>query len=153
MICTSSFIRLRRNTLHPAVRTQLPGPLLGHIYASTSWARYRGIPTLRLRRHSSGDGLFSQQHLLPSHRSSHKDGTLRKSVPTSLTITSRRHLTNRFANMTATKIDGNTIAKEIRERLSAEIKKLQETNPRYKPSLIIVQGTQDVSSSRNGLEH
>ncbi|OCK75123.1 FTHFS-domain-containing protein [Lepidopterella palustris CBS 459.81] len=41
--------------------------------------------------------------------------------------------------MTATKIDGTAIAKGIRERLGAEIKKRQEINPRYKPSLKIVQ--------------
>lgn len=43
--------------------------------------------------------------------------------------------------MTAEKIDGTAIAKGIRTRLHAEIKKTQETNPRYKPSLTIVQGT------------
>jgi hypothetical protein len=42
--------------------------------------------------------------------------------------------------MTATKIDGTAIARSIRERLGGEIKKKQETNPRYKPSLKIVQG-------------
>jgi methylenetetrahydrofolate dehydrogenase (NADP+)/methenyltetrahydrofolate cyclohydrolase/formyltetrahydrofolate synthetase len=42
--------------------------------------------------------------------------------------------------MTATKIDGKAIAQSIRERLGAEIRKRQETNPRYKPSLRIVQG-------------
>ncbi|KAI9752380.1 MAG: hypothetical protein M4579_005651 [Chaenotheca gracillima] len=41
--------------------------------------------------------------------------------------------------MTATKIDGTAIAKSIRERLGAEIKKTQESNPRYKPSLTIIQ--------------
>ncbi|KAI9711375.1 MAG: hypothetical protein M1812_007224 [Candelaria pacifica] len=41
--------------------------------------------------------------------------------------------------MAAAKIDGNAIAKGIRERLSAEIQKTQQTNPRYKPSLTIVQ--------------
>ncbi len=148
MIRTSSFIRL-----HPAARTQLPRPLLDHFYAPGSWAKSRSIASLRPRRQSSGEGLYSQQHLLFSHRPLHKDGTLRKPVPTSLTITSRRYLTDRFANMTATRIDGNAIAKEIRERLSAKIKKSQETNPRYKPSLIIVQGTQDLTSPLNGLCH
>ena len=42
--------------------------------------------------------------------------------------------------MTATKIDGTAIAKGIRERLNAEIKKKQESNARYKPSLRIIQG-------------
>ena len=41
--------------------------------------------------------------------------------------------------MAAERIDGTAIAKNIRERINAEIKKTQETNPRYKPSLTIVQ--------------
>ncbi|KAI9740868.1 MAG: tetrahydrofolate synthase [Claussenomyces sp. TS43310] len=41
--------------------------------------------------------------------------------------------------MTATKIDGTAIAKGIRERLQAEIQKTQKINPRYKPSLKIIQ--------------
>ncbi|KAF2841788.1 FTHFS-domain-containing protein [Patellaria atrata CBS 101060] len=41
--------------------------------------------------------------------------------------------------MTANKIDGTAIAKNIRQRLHAEIKQKQETNPRYKPSLTIIQ--------------
>ncbi|KAH3914982.1 hypothetical protein HBI56_017090 [Parastagonospora nodorum] len=41
--------------------------------------------------------------------------------------------------MTATKIDGTAIAKSIRERLGAKIKERQSANPRYKPSLKIVQ--------------
>jgi len=44
------------------------------------------------------------------------------------------------AVMTATKIDGNAIAKTIREKLHAEIEKTQKSNPRYKPSLKIIQG-------------
>jgi hypothetical protein len=42
--------------------------------------------------------------------------------------------------MTATKIDGTAIAKNIRERLGEQIKSRQESNPRYRPSLKIVQG-------------
>jgi len=42
--------------------------------------------------------------------------------------------------MVAQKIDGTAIAKSIRERLNGEIKQKQEKNPRYKPSLIIIQG-------------
>jgi methylenetetrahydrofolate dehydrogenase (NADP+)/methenyltetrahydrofolate cyclohydrolase/formyltetrahydrofolate synthetase len=41
--------------------------------------------------------------------------------------------------MVGTKIDGTAIAKKIRERLHAEIKQAQETNPRFKPSLKILQ--------------
>jgi methylenetetrahydrofolate dehydrogenase (NADP+)/methenyltetrahydrofolate cyclohydrolase/formyltetrahydrofolate synthetase len=43
--------------------------------------------------------------------------------------------------MTATKIDGTAVAKKIRERLRAEIESTQKINPRYKPSLKIIQGT------------
>jgi hypothetical protein len=42
--------------------------------------------------------------------------------------------------MTATKIDGTAVAKQIRERLRAEIVETQKTNPRYRPSLKIIQG-------------
>ena len=41
--------------------------------------------------------------------------------------------------MTATKIDGTAIAKGIRERLHKEILETQKNNPRYKPSLKIIQ--------------
>ena len=41
--------------------------------------------------------------------------------------------------MVAAKIDGTAIAKSIRERIIANIKKTQETNSRYKPSLKIIQ--------------
>ncbi|KAL9118734.1 MAG: hypothetical protein Q9187_004717 [Circinaria calcarea] len=51
----------------------------------------------------------------------------------------QRQYSTRGANMTATKIDGNAIAKAIREKIHAEIKKTQTSNPRYKPSLTIVQ--------------
>lgn len=42
--------------------------------------------------------------------------------------------------MTAKNIDGTAIAKSIRERLHAEIEITQKTNPRFKPSLKIIQG-------------
>ncbi|KAG9238111.1 putative C-1-tetrahydrofolate synthase, cytoplasmic [Amylocarpus encephaloides] len=41
--------------------------------------------------------------------------------------------------MTATKIDGTASAKAIRERLRSEIEAAQKSNPRYKPSLKIIQ--------------
>lgn len=47
--------------------------------------------------------------------------------------------------MTATKIDGTAIAQTIREKLNAQIKKTQEQNPRYKPSLVIIQGASRVT--------
>ncbi|EGE77394.2 formate-tetrahydrofolate ligase [Blastomyces dermatitidis ATCC 18188] len=50
-----------------------------------------------------------------------------------------RSFSSTKSNMAAVRIDGNTIAKNIRERLNAEIQKAQETNPRFKPSLVIFQ--------------
>lgn len=41
--------------------------------------------------------------------------------------------------MAATKIDGTAIAKSIRENIQADIAKAQEINPRYRPSLTIIQ--------------
>lgn len=76
-----------------------------------------------------------------------------RSSPTSATtfysfsshnITIRRNFSGTPAAMTATKIDGTAIAKSIRERLHTEIEKTQKSNPRYKPSLKIIQGRQTV---------
>lgn len=41
--------------------------------------------------------------------------------------------------MTASKIDGTAIAKSIRERINKQIEADQQSNPRYKPSLTIIQ--------------
>jgi methylenetetrahydrofolate dehydrogenase (NADP+)/methenyltetrahydrofolate cyclohydrolase/formyltetrahydrofolate synthetase len=46
--------------------------------------------------------------------------------------------------MAAQIIDGTAIAKGIRQKLNAEIGEKQRTNPRYKPSLVIIQGGWDV---------
>ena len=43
----------------------------------------------------------------------------------------------------AAKIDGTAIAKSIRQGLKTEIEHVQVTNPRFKPNLVIFQGTQD----------
>ena len=43
--------------------------------------------------------------------------------------------------MAAKKIDGTAIAKSIRQRLHVGIETTQKTNPRFKPSLKIIQGT------------
>ncbi|KID72225.1 C-1-tetrahydrofolate synthase, partial [Metarhizium brunneum ARSEF 3297] len=52
------------------------------------------------------------------------------------------HRRQRFASsaaMTARVLDGTAIAKSIRERIGAEIVEKQKLNPRYKPSLKIIQ--------------
>jgi methylenetetrahydrofolate dehydrogenase (NADP+)/methenyltetrahydrofolate cyclohydrolase/formyltetrahydrofolate synthetase len=64
---------------------------------------------------------------------------------------SRRSFSSTSTVMGATKIDGTAIAKSIREGLKAEIAKIQESNPRFKPSLVIFQGTfSQTSSTRLG---
>lgn len=45
--------------------------------------------------------------------------------------------------MVASKIDGNAIAKKIRESLASEILEKQKANPRFRPQLTIVQGVFD----------
>ena len=45
--------------------------------------------------------------------------------------------------LVATKLDGTAIAKSIRERIGREIAERQKLNPRYRPSLKIVQGTRN----------
>lgn len=52
-----------------------------------------------------------------------------------------RQFSSTRAIMTATKIDGTAIAKSIREKLGGYIREKQASNPRYRPSLKIVQGT------------
>jgi hypothetical protein len=68
----------------------------------------------------------------------------RQRFPTcAIATTAQRQFSHSSANMTATKIDGTAIAKKIREGMRAQIKKRQETNPKFKPSLTIVQGEYD----------
>ena len=50
-----------------------------------------------------------------------------------------RSLSSSAIRMAAEKIDGKAIATRIQERIHAEIKETQATNPQYKPSLTIVQ--------------
>lgn len=59
----------------------------------------------------------------------------------------KRSLSTNQPNMVATNIDGSAIAKEIREKISDDIKKSRETNPRYKPSLTIIQAGDRSDSS------
>lgn len=66
------------------------------------------------------------------------------SLPSTGRLPSRLQQQRSFATtaaaMVATKLDGNSIAKAIRERLGAEIAEKQQQNPRYRPSLRIIQG-------------
>ena len=82
--------------------------------------------------------------LLASRRAQCIERILRQNstnlIPHPCNKASKRYFSSSLRNMTAEKIDGTAIAKGIRARLQGEIKKRQETNPRYKPSLTIVQG-------------
>lgn len=51
--------------------------------------------------------------------------------------------------MAPSKIDGTAIAKEIRERLKAEVSKLREADPTFRPSLTIVQGSEQAYTSKH----
>jgi hypothetical protein len=84
-------------------------------------------------------------HCRPLHliKSSHPPVSLTTRTRLSLHSSTRPQLhvvDDQIDRMTATKIGGTAIAKAIRERLNAEIQKKQETNPRYKPCLRILQG-------------
>lgn len=50
-----------------------------------------------------------------------------------------RALYSTRSTMTATKIDGTAIAKSIRDSLKSEIEQIQQSNPRFIPSLVIFQ--------------
>lgn len=50
-----------------------------------------------------------------------------------------RLLSSNSEKMAAERIDGTAIAKKIREQINSDIQRIQQSNPRYKPSLTIVQ--------------
>ena len=59
--------------------------------------------------------------------------------PVGLPLTQTRPLSSTAANMAATIIDGNAIANKIRQKIHAEIQATREINPRFNPSLKIIQ--------------
>lgn len=62
-----------------------------------------------------------------------------KSAPKQAHFAGKRAFSGSAKTMAAERIDGTAIAKAIRDRINSDIKRTQETNPRYKPSLTIVQ--------------
>ncbi|KAL9109296.1 MAG: hypothetical protein Q9227_006051 [Pyrenula ochraceoflavens] len=79
--------------------------------------------------------LFSHRgHFL---RLSHKRYPLPKNPAAHSVL--RRSFSISHVKMAGTKIDGNVVAKNIRERLEEEIKSKQSLNPRFKPCLKIIQ--------------
>jgi methylenetetrahydrofolate dehydrogenase (NADP+)/methenyltetrahydrofolate cyclohydrolase/formyltetrahydrofolate synthetase len=93
---------------------------------------------LNSRQFSAGRGVGLHSHCalrpLRPNPTSYKEFT---STPFSV----RRSFSSTGTTMAATKIDGTQIAKSIRAGLKNEIQQTQESNPRFKPSLVIFQGT------------
>ena len=88
-----------------------------------------------------------QPSLLSGSLAANRRLPIRRPVPNSLGVSkspagvaqNTRQASSKTRTMAAEKIDGTAIAKSIREKIKAEIKETQQTNPRYKPSLKIVQ--------------
>ena len=108
------------------------------------WSDYRGLvggysvaPTLNVSRSCSASTNLLSPHTNPAHP------TLTKN------LSGYRAFRTVPSAMAATRLDGTAIAKGIRERLGAEIAEKQQLNPRYKPTLKIIQG-QCCSLQRRG---
>ena len=110
--------------------------------------RTNPIPTLCNLRKLSGLSFSAFPTVVPSSYPAAKRKTaIRRSVPNHLSVSKLtagslqtwRQVSSKIRTMAAEKIDGTAIAKSIREKINTEIKKTQEINPRYKPSLTIVQ--------------
>ncbi|KAF4535526.1 C-1-tetrahydrofolate synthase [Lasiodiplodia theobromae] len=65
--------------------------------------------------------------------------SLALSTPPLSLVAASRSFHSSPVTMVAAKIDGNAIAKSIRERLHEEIREKQSSNPRYRPALRIIQ--------------
>ena len=122
---------------------------------SSEATRLTHLQLLRIRTSTCYIRLFpscrsysaGQPSLLSGTSVANKRTAIRPSVPNSLgvskstawVIQNKRQASSKTRMMAAEKIDGTAIAKDIRDRINSEIKKIQETNPRFKPSLTIVQ--------------
>lgn len=101
---------------------------LEHTSSRRSAAHYSSLSSgqaLLVRPSPRSRGVFSQKFL---------------NNPTIFTCTDTRQFSSTPFAMTATKIDGTAIAKKIRERIHTQIENARKSNPRYKPSLKIIQG-------------
>lgn len=111
--------------------------------------RYGHLTTTSFRGCTSAVLAIRRLHTLRGARSSFLCSSLTFStytspLPSTQAAYSRNGQQTAFSStsiaMTAKKIDGTAIAKSIRERLYAEIEATQKTNPRFRPSLKIIQG-------------
>ena len=133
--CTNRILNGRRRLLRPKALLQAPRlfqhkpslPLLSSALAARSYSSLRASIL-----HLSTKPLTPLFHILLARRPVVQPGQVLRSR-------GDRTFSSSTFKMAATKIDGTAIAKSIRERISGEIKKTQATNPRYKPSLTIVQ--------------
>ncbi|KAI9643013.1 tetrahydrofolate synthase [Ciborinia camelliae] len=99
--------------------------LLSSLSPSPPFARV-AQQILQLRGQSSRSSFSSPTKVSLVHPFNPQSGTTRQFSSTP-------------ATMTATKIDGTAIAQKIREKIHAQIDDAQKTNPRFKPSLKIIQ--------------
>jgi hypothetical protein len=113
--------------------TPLPSSPPKHSYPFTAQTLLRLSPTSPIPPKSSP--VFQLRH---TRRTFSASSTARGPIQAK---SDQKALADRFAIMAATKIDGTAIAKSIREKIGAEILEKQKSNPRYKPSLRIIQGT------------
>ena len=114
---------------------------------SAARSRLTHLQLLRNRSPPSSRSYLSQPSALSEPPATKRRITIRHLGPNSLRVSksiaritqTRRQASSNSRTMAVEKIDGTAIARSIRERINAEIKQIQETNPRYKPSLTIVQ--------------
>lgn len=105
-------------------------PFPRSVFRNLSIGQTRGATLLNRRRFSWQRAFLPLQQWIHENRDlTHRLSAIRK-------FSSQRVV------MAGVKIDGTAIAKNIRERLNAEIQKAQESNPRFRPSLVIFQGKQ-----------
>lgn len=146
-----------RSLLHrqpPRLRLRVPCDFAGpaHLHSTTAATKTRpntiAHPTTvgpALPAETSGSGSWTRSQ--SSSSTSASPFTPRLCTQTQAPIRSRNIIQNRrfsshspAAAMVATKLDGTAIAKGIRERLGQEIADKQKLNPRFKPTLKIIQG-------------
>ena len=147
LLCRPRFCSIARRELeHQPRHYQSKGIILTTAALSCGNSHLHAHPALAVRyfTKSRGIGLHARVAVL-SHciipRHARRDHKLYNSILDVSKRQSVRLFSSSQRAMAAAKIDGTAIAKGIREKLKAEIQKAQETNPRYKPSLTIVQGS------------
>ncbi len=135
---SGAIAQLRRERIAPHVtqfallRTATTPSITSHRHSYIQ-AAFRCLPTSRAA------GSFA---LTRSTICNCKDSPRQKSLGATIEIPralGTEQLSSSASRMAAEKIDGKAIANTIQDRINAEIKKTQKTNPRYKPSLTIVQ--------------